>query len=102
MFILIESRHDGVVVPLNDVKRYKQATTRKRRNQKEIPRQFSRGGGWGWGVQIPRRGLTENFNIAKINNLAIPGGGVGGPDPLPTPPLDPPMPHKSRGGKKLK
>ena len=26
------------------------------------------------GVQIPRRGLTENFNMAKINNLAIPGG----------------------------
>ena len=30
------------------------------------------------GVQIPRRGLTENFNMAKINNLAIPGGGGGG------------------------
>ena len=27
------------------------------------------------GVQIPRRGLTENFNMAKINNLAIPEGG---------------------------
>ena len=26
------------------------------------------------GVQIPRRCLTENFNMAKINNLAIPGG----------------------------
>ena len=26
-------------------------------------------------IQIPRRGLTENFNMAKINNLAIPGGG---------------------------
>ena len=49
-----------------------------------------RGGG---GVQIPRRGPTENFNIAKINNLAIPGGGRGGgPDPL-SPPLDPPMPY---------
>ena len=35
----------------------------------------------GW-VQIPRRGLTENFNIAKINNLAIPVGGGGGPEPL--------------------
>ena len=23
-------------------------------------------------VQIPRRGLTENFNMAKTNNLAIP------------------------------
>ena len=44
---------------------------------------FSGGGG----VQIPRRGLTEIFNMAKINNLAIPGGG---PDPL-SPPLDPPM-----------
>ena len=41
-------------------------------------RKFSRGGG-GWGeVQIPRRGLTENFNKAKINNLAIPVGGGGG------------------------
>ena len=28
-------------------------------------------GGGGGGVQIPRRGLTENFNMAKINNLAI-------------------------------
>ena len=27
----------------------------------------------GW-VQSPRRGLTENFNMAKINNLAIPWG----------------------------
>ena len=44
-------------------------------------------GGVGGGVQIPRRGLTENFNMAKTNNLAIPGGG-GGP---PVPPLDPPM-----------
>ena len=35
------------------------------------------GGGGGGGVQIPRRGLTENFNMAKINNLAIPGGGGG-------------------------
>ena len=34
------------------------------------------------GFQILRRGLTENFNMAKINNLAIPGGGGGGPDPL--------------------
>ena len=49
-------------------------------------RKFSHGG-----VQIPRRGLAENFNMAKINNLAIPvlgvcvcvwGGGGGGPDPL--------------------
>ena len=39
------------------------------------------------GVQIPRRGLTENFNMAKIDNLAIPGGGVR----TPCPPLDPPM-----------
>ena len=56
-------------------------------------RKFSQGGG---SVQIPRTGLTENFNMAKINNLAIPGGGGGGPDPLPPPPpppptLDPPM-----------
>ena len=41
-------------------------------------RKFSQGGG---GVQIPRRGLTVNFNMAKINNVAIPGGG-GGSDPL--------------------
>ena len=26
------------------------------------------------GVQVSRRGLTENFNMAKINNLAIQGG----------------------------
>ena len=50
------------------------------------PENFLRGGG---GVQIPRRGLTENFNIAKINNMAFLGGG-GGPDPL-SPTLDPPM-----------
>ena len=31
-----------------------------------IQKIFSGGGG----VQIPRRGLTENFNMAKINNLA--------------------------------
>ena len=40
------------------------------------------------GVQSPRRGLTKNFNMAKINNLAIPGrsgGGGGGPDPLSSP-----------------
>ena len=43
-------------------------------------------GGGGGGVQIPRRGLTENFNMAKINNLAIPRGG-GGPDPMSPPPL---------------
>ena len=49
------------------------------------------------GVQIPRRGLTENFNIAKTNNLAIPGeGGVRTPLPPPPPPLDPPM--ESYGG----
>ena len=40
------------------------------------------GGGGGGGVQIPRRGLTEIFN------MAIPGGG--GLDPL-SPPLNPPM-----------
>ena len=56
-------------------------------------RKFSRGGGRGGGVQSPRRGLTENFNMVKINDLAIPGGG-GGPDPLPPPPLDPPMKKK--------
>ena len=58
-------------------------------------RKFSQGGGGGGGVQIPRRGLTENFNMAKINNLAIQGsrgggGRVGGSGP-PVPPLDPPM-----------
>ena len=52
-------------------------------------RKFSRGGG-GRGFQIPRRGLMENFNMAKINNLAIPGGGGGSGPPVP-PPLDPPM-----------
>ena len=57
-----------------------------------IQKIFSGGGG----VQIPRRGLTENFNMAKINNLAIITRcvcvcvGGGGPDPL-SPPLDPPM-----------
>ena len=53
------------------------------------PENFLRGGG----VQIPRRGPTENFNMAKINNLAIPGGG---PDPL-SPPLDPPMTRVATG-----
>ena len=49
---------------------------------------FLRGGG----VLVPRRGLMENFNMAKINNLAIPGRGEGGLDPLSPPhPLDPPM-----------
>ena len=38
-------------------------------------------GGGGWRVQIPRRGLTKNFNMAKIINLAIPGGGSGPPVP---------------------
>ena len=47
-------------------------------------RKFSRGGGGG-GYQIPRRGLTENFNMAKINDLAIQGGGgVRTPCPPPT------------------
>ena len=41
------------------------------------PENFLSGRGGGGGVQIPRRGLTENFNMAKINNLATP--------------LDPPM-----------
>ena len=47
------------------------------------------------GIQIGIRGLTENFNMANINNLAIPGGGGGGgvwtpcppPPPTPSPPL---------------
>ena len=43
-----------------------------------IQKIFSGGGGV---FQIPRTGLTENFNMAKINNLAIPGGS--GP-PVPT------------------
>ena len=43
--------------------------------------------GRGGGVQIPRRGLTENFNMAKINNLAIPVGGGGGGYGPPVPPL---------------
>ena len=54
------------------------------------PENFLRGGGRG---PIPRRGQAENFNMAKINNLAIPGGGVRTPclPPPPPPPLDPPM-----------
>ena len=43
------------------------------------------GVGGGGGVQILRGGLTENFNMAKINNLAIPGGGGSGP------PFHPPL-----------
>ena len=52
-----------------------------------IKKIFSGGGGRGGGgeVQIPRRGLTENFNMTiqtKIDNLAIftrgGGGGWGG------------------------
>ena len=47
-------------------------------------------GGRGGGVQIPRRGITENFNMAKINNLAIitrreGGGGVRRSGPPVTP-----------------
>ena len=49
-----------------------------------IQKIFSRGGG-----PNSQKGsdgkFQENFNKAKINNLAIPGGGgggVGGPDPL--------------------
>ena len=53
------------------------------------PERFLRGGG----VQIPRWGLKENFNMTKINNLAIPGGGGSGP---PVPPLDPPMTYLRR------
>ena len=54
-------------------------------------RKFSQGGGGGGGggggrFQIPIRGLTENFNMAKVNNLEIPGGVR-----TPSPPLDPPM-----------
>ena len=56
-----------------------------RRNHMRGSRKFSPGGGGG-GVQIPRRGLTENFNMAKINNLAISGGG-GGRTPCPPPRL---------------
>ena len=44
------------------------------------PEKFLRGGG---GFQIPRRDLKENFNMAKINNLAIPGGGGGSGPPVP-------------------
>ena len=46
-----------------------------------IQKCFSGGGG---GVQIPRSGLKENFNMAKINNLAIPGGGGSGPPVRPS------------------
>ena len=47
------------------------------------------GGGVGGEVQIPRRGLTENINMAKINNLAIitswsGGGGRSGPPVTPS------------------
>ena len=45
-------------------------------------RKFSQGGGGGGG-QSPRSGLTENFNMANINNLAFPGGGGSGP-PVPS------------------
>ena len=48
-------------------------------------RKFSHGG-WGvGGVQIPRRGLTENFNMAEINKSGNSRGrvvGVLGLDPL--------------------
>ena len=50
----------------------------------------SHGGGGGGGGQIPRRGLTENFNMTKINNLTIPWGGGGSGPPVP-PTMDPPM-----------
>ena len=51
-----------------------------------IQKTFAGGGG----VQIPRRGLTENFNMAKTYNLAIPGVCVWGGGPPVPPPLDPP------------
>ena len=60
-----------------------QKCVQKDRSAGVDPENFLRGGG---GFQIPRRGLTENFNMAKINNLAIPGGGGGGSGP-PVPPL---------------
>ena len=50
-------------------------------NQRVVPMRGSRKFSGGGGVQVPRRGLTENFNMAKINNLAIPGGGSGPPVP---------------------
>ena len=48
-----------------------------------IKKIFSGVGVGGGGVQILRRGLTENFNIAKINDLAIPSGGGGVRTPCP-------------------
>ena len=50
-------------------------------------RKFSQGGGG----PNSQKGLAKNFNMAKINNLAIPEfQGGGGPEPL-SHPLDPPM-----------
>ena len=43
------------------------------------------------GPNSKKGSLTENFNMAKINNLAIPGGGGGGGVRTPSPPLYPPM-----------
>ena len=53
-------------------------------------RKFSQGVG---GSKIPE-GLMENFNMAKINNLSIPGGVR---TPLSSPPLDPPMLGPQKG-----
>ena len=39
-----------------------------------IHARFQKNFSGGGGVQIPRKGLTENFNMAKTNNLASPGG----------------------------
>ena len=53
------------------------------RGHARIQKIFS--GGGGGGSKFPE-GVAENFNMAKIDNLAMGGG----PDPL-SPPQDPPM-----------
>ena len=45
------------------------------------PENFLRGGGGGSKFPEGGGGLTENFNMAKNNNLAFPGGGVRTPCP---------------------
>ena len=73
-----DKARDSCAIHLKSAETYDYRTIHAR-----IQKIFSWGGG---GVQIPRRGLTENFNMAEINNLAIiiRRGGSSGPPVTPS------------------